>query len=153
MLDFTTLKAYHFLSSAALASTLATVSADVPDLPDLRAFLIYACYGSLGATALTIWSTRFRTPLKFAGIMFTGAVVAGLVGVAAADLVGVAVAPLLAFIAALMGPAFVLDPIGTLKRVLLAWREYTGPTNPAPPDPPNWSPPPSGPHDDDSYTP
>ena len=127
MLDLATFKLSHLAVSAVFSASLVAmgVEAQALDYPDIRAFLVYACYGSMGATALSIWSTRFRSPLKFAGILFTGAVVAGLVGPAVAAYTGPAVAPLAAFVAALMGPAFVMDPVGTVKRVLLAWREYT----------------------------
>lgn len=114
------IKAYHVLAPAAVAGVMAA-SATTPavDLyPDLRAFLIYACYGALGGAALGIWTVRFRTILLFLAVLFTGSTVAGFVGPAAAHYLTPAVAPLAAFLSALVGPALILDPFGTLHKVL-----------------------------------
>ena len=114
------IKAYHVLAPAAVAGALVT-GAEVPIVnlyPDLRAFLIYGCYGALGGAALGIWTARFRTILLFLAVLFTGSVVAGFVGPAAAHYLTPAVAPLAAFLAALIGPALILDPFGTLHKVL-----------------------------------
>ena len=114
------IKAYHVVAPAAVAGALATTaSTEAATLyPDLRAFLIYACYGALGGAALGIWTARFRTILLFLAVLFTGSVVAGFVGPAAAHYLTPDVAPLAAFLAALIGPALILDPFGTLHKVL-----------------------------------
>jgi hypothetical protein len=112
-------KAYHVLIPAAVTGALAASgqSEIAAVYPDLRAFLIYACYGALGGAALGMWTVKFRTILKFLAVLFTGSVVAGFVGPAAAHYVGPAVSPLAAFLSALVSPALILDPFGTLHKV------------------------------------
>lgn len=104
--------------------------------PDVRAFLIYAAFGTLAGAALGIWNQKFRTVLKFTAVLFTSAVVAGVVGPAASSVTNAAIAPLAAFIAALLAPAVVLDPIGTIKTIVDLIPRIRLATKPGAPDKP-----------------
>tara|TARA_R110002111_G_scaffold64884_5_gene106546 strand:+ start:252 stop:737 length:486 start_codon:yes stop_codon:yes gene_type:complete len=113
------IKTYQVLTTAVLAGAMAASGeSEIASLyPDVRAFLIYGCYGALGGAALGMWTAQFRTFLKFMAVLFTGSVVAGFVGPAVASYFNAAVAPLAAFLAALVSPALILDPFGTMHKI------------------------------------
>ena len=128
MFDVTAIKAYHVLFPLAAAGVSAAANGAGEALyPDTRAFLIYAGYGAMGAAALGIWSTRFRGLWKFLAVLFTGIVLGGTVGSAATDYTGVpSVGGLAAFVSALVGPQFVVDPFGTVKKIGAALHDLAG---------------------------
>ena len=86
--------------------------------PDWRAFLIFAGYGALGGAAMGMWKPEFRTIWKFSAVIATGAIVSGFVGPAATAWFGPAISPLMAFLASLVAPALILDPLGTIRSVI-----------------------------------
>lgn len=111
-------KLHHILIAGTFTGTIWGGSEAAAALyPDIRAFLIYACYGSLGGAALATWTPAYRKMLKFLAVIFTGAATAGFVGPAAAQWVGPAIAPLAAFLASLMGPSLIVDPLGTIRSI------------------------------------
>ena len=98
-------------------SASAETVAGIP-YPDWRAFLIFAGYGALGGAAMGMWKPEFRTVFKFMAVLATGAIVSGFVGPAATQWFGPAISPLMAFLASLVAPALILDPIGTVRSVI-----------------------------------
>lgn len=98
-------------------SASAETVAGIP-YPDWRAFLIFAGYGALGGAAMGMWKPEFRTVFKFMAVLATGAIVSGFVGPAATAWSGPAISPLMAFLASLVAPALILDPLGTVRSVI-----------------------------------